>query len=95
MEEKIVSVILSVLKNLADEINGLEFATVDTKLYSGLGGYLDSLALVNLIADLEEALSDELGIELTLADEKIMSQRTSPFKDVKTLASYIAQQIKV
>lgn len=96
MEEKIISIILNVLKNSADdyEIEELKSANADTKLYSGLGGLLDSLALVNLITDLEESISGELNIELTLADEKMMSLKNSPFKDVRTLAKYITSQIK-
>ncbi|EAI8250801.1 hypothetical protein ACNGI0_03775 [Campylobacter jejuni] len=96
MEEKIISIILNVLKNSADdyEIEELKSANKDTKLYSGLGGLLDSLALVSLITDLEESLATELNIEITLADEKMMSLRNSPFKDVQTLAQYIANQIK-
>ncbi|RTI64637.1 hypothetical protein [Campylobacter jejuni] len=96
MQEKIQKLIINSLKNLADELENEELKnpTQNTKIY-GIEGLLDSLALVSLIADLEESLAAELDIEITLADEKTMSLRNSPFKDVQTLAQYIASQIKV
>ncbi|HEC2411457.1 TPA: hypothetical protein R2A53_001692 [Campylobacter jejuni] len=94
MQEKIQKLIINLLKNLADELENEELKnpTQNTKIY-GIEGLLDSLALVSLIADLEESLAAELDIEITLADEKTMSLRNSPFKDVQTLAQYIASQI--
>ncbi|HAA1524280.1 hypothetical protein AJ935_09545 [Campylobacter sp. BCW_6876] len=94
MQEKIQKLIINSLKNLADELENEELKnpTQNTKIY-GIEGLLDSLALVSLIADLEESLAIELDIEITLADEKTMSLRNSPFKDVQTLAQYIASQI--
>ncbi|EAI3414589.1 hypothetical protein ACAL30_001642 [Campylobacter jejuni] len=94
MQEKIQKLIINSLKNLADELENEELKnpTQNTKIY-GIEGLLDSLALVSLIADLEESLAAELDIEITLADEKTMSLRNSPFKDVQTLAQYIASQI--
>ncbi|WP_341465236.1 hypothetical protein [Campylobacter insulaenigrae] len=88
---------LDVLRNSADdyEIEELRSANINTKLYSGLGGLLDSLALVNLVADLEAELSKELNAEVTIADEKMMSLRNSPFKDVETLAQYISSIMEV
>lgn len=53
------------------------------------GGGLDSLGLVSFISDLESVLSDELEISITLADEKAMSLKNSPFRDAKALTNYI------
>ncbi len=60
----------------------------ETKLL-GRESKLDSLGLVNLIVIVEEKVSDILNIELTLADERAMSQKHSPFRSVQTLADYI------
>jgi acyl carrier protein len=62
--------------------------TPDAKLF-GRGGALDSLGLVNLILLVEERISDQYGVALTLADERAMSQEKSPFRNVQTLAEYI------
>ncbi|EBH4142632.1 hypothetical protein A0M30_03105 [Campylobacter jejuni] len=96
MKEKIQTLIINTLLNYGNdyEIEELKSVNSETKLYNGLGGCLDSLALVNLISDLEEILSEEFKKDIILADEKMMSSRNSPFKDVQTLAQYIASQIK-
>jgi D-alanine--poly(phosphoribitol) ligase subunit 2 len=55
---------------------------------------LDSLGLVNLIVAVEEQLSDDLELDLTLANEKAMSRRTSPFQSVDSLIDFIEEMIK-
>jgi acyl carrier protein len=50
---------------------------------------LDSLGLVALLMDIEEAFAVE-GTPIILSDERAMSQRNSPFRDVPSLVRYIA-----
>lgn len=50
---------------------------------------VDSLGLVRLLADLEQKLTDEYGVSVKLADERAMSQISSPFRTVRTLTDYI------
>jgi hypothetical protein len=50
---------------------------------------LDSLSLVTLLIDIEEGLLDA-GCEVSLSDERAMSQQHSPFRDVPTLVAYIS-----
>jgi len=57
----------------------------------GPGGALDSLDLVNYLADLEYRLDQEFGRELVLASEQAMSRGRSPFRDVNTLTEYIGE----
>jgi acyl carrier protein len=66
--------------------------SLDSKLFGG-GGPLDSMALVSLVVELEEYIEDEFGITVTLADEKAMSRRTSPFSRVSNLVNYINEKI--
>lgn len=63
--------------------------STDTVLF-GRSGKLDSLGLVNLIVSVEERVEEEFGIVITIADERAMSQRNSPFKSVGTFADYIS-----
>lgn len=88
--KNIEQIIFNALTNLADELESedLRNPNKDTKIY-GIDGNLDSLALVSLIADLESELSEKLNINIVLADEKAMSMRNSPFRDVATLTQYI------
>jgi D-alanine--poly(phosphoribitol) ligase subunit 2 len=60
----------------------------DARLY-GRQGVLDSLGLVSLLAAIEQALEDEYGVQVTLADERAFSQARSPFRTVASLAEYI------
>jgi acyl carrier protein len=65
----------------------------DAKLF-GLGAPLDSLGLVNLIVEVEEQLADELDVEVTLANEKAMSRRASPFQSVDSLLDFVEELIR-
>ncbi|RAX51428.1 hypothetical protein CCY99_09105 [Helicobacter sp. 16-1353] len=90
MQDKITKIIFESLKNLSDELDNPNLAnpTLDTPIY-GINGNLDSLALVSFIADLEERFNDELNLSIILADQRAMSLRNSPFRDVQTLLQYI------
>ena len=52
-------------------------------------GVLDSLGLVNLIVAVEQAVEDEFDESITLADEKAVSQKNSPFRTVGSLIEYV------
>ena len=53
-------------------------------------GMLDSLSLVSLIILVEEQISNATGVIITLADERALSQKNSPFRNVNSLAKYIS-----
>ena len=63
-----------------------------TELY-GTSGHLDSMGLVAFLVDIEESFQDK-EIEITLSDERAMSQSNSPFRNVQSLTDYIATLIK-
>lgn len=90
MQQTIEKVILEALEEINEELENenLNNPTSETKLYGGSGA-LDSLALVSFITDLEERISDEFDKDIVLADEKAMSQRTSPFRSIEALTNYI------
>lgn len=66
-------------------------ASITTELY-GENGHLDSMGLVAFLIDIEESLLDE-DLQITLSDERAMSQSKSPFRTVDTLVSYIEMLI--
>ena len=90
------NVVYECLKNLAQDLNIEEFLNPsdEMKIYTGFGGKLDSLGMVNLVAELEDILSSMLDKEVILADDKMMSSRNSPLKDVKSLIEYVDKKIK-
>ena len=60
----------------------------------GRKGILTSLELVTLIVNVEQKLSEEYDIFLTIADERAMSHEKSPFRTVESLSGYISMLIK-
>lgn len=88
--DKIEKIIIDTLVELNEELElqSLSSPSLKTKLY-GSSSELDSLALVSFITDLEERISEEFSKDIILADEKAMSQKTSPFRSVETLRNYI------
>ncbi len=91
-----------VLKVVLDSVAELNFQLDDshqlepspeTQLF-GRGSKLDSLGLVNLIVLVEEKTADAFGKTVTIADEKAMSQKNSPFRTVQTLAEYLFSLLK-
>lgn len=83
-------IILQGLKNINDERGPDEQIQidVDTRLF-GTDAVLDSLSLVSVIVDVESAVSAASGRDISLTDDRAMSQTVSPFSDVSTLTDYI------
>ncbi|MFY4756023.1 hypothetical protein ACOTV8_08400 [Campylobacter jejuni] len=96
MKNKVKQLIIKTLQSSAEdyEIEELKKADENTKLYNGFGGCLDSLALVSLVADLEDLLNEKFNKEIILADEKMMSAKNSPFRDVESLTNYVVVKIQ-
>lgn len=84
--------------NAVDEINELLppeqqlEKSADTVLFGG-EGKLDSLGLVTFIVAVEQKITETFNASLTLADEKAMSMRNSPFRTIGTLSEYIQQRL--
>lgn len=77
------------LANLAREDDQQLHVAPDALLF-GDGGQLDSMSLVALIIDIEEALGDA-GHSVMLTAERAMSRAQSPFRDVPSLVAYIEE----
>jgi len=59
----------------------------------GQGAVLDSVGVVSLIVDIEQRLEMDHAVTVTLASDKAMSQRSSPFRTVGVLADHICSTI--
>jgi acyl carrier protein len=84
----IKDVVFSVLEEIGSEYNNdeLKLPTEDTRLF---GRNLDSFGVILMVTEVEEKLSNVLGFNISLADDRAMSQKTSPFRNVKTLLDYV------
>ncbi|MDA0910439.1 MAG: hypothetical protein O2809_02610 [Proteobacteria bacterium] len=60
----------------------------ETPLF-GMGGILDSLALVTLVVTVEEMIEGQLGVSITIVSEKAMSAHRSPFATIGSLVEFI------
>ena len=88
-KERILDAIFSALEETNQQLpsGGQLKKSPDTILF-GRSGMLDSMALVSLIVSVEENIAEKLGIAITIADERAVSQKSSPFQTVKTLTDY-------
>jgi acyl carrier protein len=55
----------------------------------GSQSVLDSMHLVSLIVTIEREVEDAFGVALTLADERALSMKESPFRSIQSLADYV------
>src|SRR5260221_9049277 len=62
------------------------------RLY-GESGLLDSMQLINFLMIVEERMSDQLGIVMSIVSEKAVSQTVSPFNTVSALLEYLLEEV--
>ena len=88
-DEAIQEVVLQAMRstNLARDASSQLVVSPDAPLF-GPTSPLDSLGLVALLLDIEEALQ-ALGCDVMLSDERAMSQKRSPFRTVQSMTAYI------
>ncbi|WP_017305367.1 hypothetical protein [Spirulina subsalsa] len=87
--EKLIDLILQSIEEIGEE-QQIEVPTnlsPDTALF-GKNGLFDSLGLVSLVVALEQGIEDEFKLSLSLADERAMSQKNSPYRTIESLANY-------
>jgi acyl carrier protein len=84
----VISSLHEVLAMASADSPGASTITEDTCLI-GHEAALDSMGLVTLIVEVEQFLEEEYDVTLILADERAMSQKSSPFRSVRSLTDYI------
>ena len=92
--KEIEALVLESVQLLAEDFGlaALKSPNRDSQLY-GQGGALDSMALVNLIADIEEAIAEKYDAAIALADEKAISAKNSPYRSVASLAEAVIERM--
>jgi acyl carrier protein len=89
-----LAIVIASLKDTIEQF-GTEHAgevNADTVIV-GQGAALDSIGVVSLVVDIEQRLETDHDISVTLASEKAMSQRSSPFRTCAVLADHICATI--
>lgn len=70
-----------------------ELSAAEDSVLVGDGAPLDSLGLINLIVALEARVQETCGVEIGLIEAAGMNAEQSPFRTVRTLVDYLAEQI--
>jgi acyl carrier protein len=91
----VVDIIHTAVKEVMDQA-GLPppAALGDETVIVGPGAVLDSLGVVSLIVEVEQALEQKHDVTVTLASDKAMSAKNSPFRSVGVLADHVLETIK-
>jgi acyl carrier protein len=95
MKERLLQIIISVAGELNENLESKIPVEVGEKtaLY-GPDAALTSLGLVSLIVGVEQAIEEEFGQSITLADDKAFSLMKSPFRTIGALAEYASNLIE-
>jgi len=95
VRDKIFTIIKEALTELNEELDydSLKNVSEDTGIFGGEDG-IDSLALVTLVTDVEGAIFDDLDKTISLADEKAMSMRNSPYRSVGALLEFALSKLE-
>jgi len=91
MQDLVMQVVAELNPTLPDPVQMKSGAAA--ALY-GRSGVLDSMALVSLVVALEQLIEEEYGINVALADERAVSQSSSPFRTVGSLAAYAESRMQ-
>jgi len=87
---KIQKVIFDSIDEMNEQLDADDRLTkLDNTILFGPGSKLDSMGLVNLVIAVEQNIEEEFGVIITIADERAMSQKNSPFRSVASLTNYI------
>jgi len=95
VRDEIVKIICDALTELNEELDydSLKNADESTEIYGGDEG-IDSLSLVRLVTDVEMKVNDKFDSNASLASEKAMSMRNSPYRNVSNLADFALGEIE-
>lgn len=92
--ERVTALVYQAVDQINTELTEQHLGKDPSAVLFGKGATIDSMALVSFIVAVEEQILDELGLALTLVDEKAMSMERSPFKTLGTLIDYVQQRIQ-
>ena len=93
--QKIIKLIFYTIDEINSQLSKKQQLKKSTKtVLFGKDGNLDSLGLVSLLVIIEQNIEDEFDVSITIADERAMSQKHSPFRTIGTLADYIDMLLK-
>jgi acyl carrier protein len=89
MRRELITLISGTIRDLgAQQDISLPADLDDTTVLFGQNGVLDSMGLVSAVVAVEQAIEDRYGATVSLADARAMSQKSSPYRTIGSLADY-------
>lgn len=88
-----LEIVFSALRDAVDQNGGDASSVNDETVIVGPGAVIDSIGVVSLIVDIEQRLEMDHQISVTLANDRAMSQRNSPFRTPAVLADHIIETL--
>ena len=91
-EGKLAELVLRTVDEVNEELelgDRMRISSDTSAVLYGSGATIDSITLVSLVVAVEENLRRELGVSVTLANEKAMSMERSPFLTLESLIDYL------
>lgn len=82
-------IVVESLKEVFEQTGAAPPASItDDTVLVGNDAVIDSLGVVSLIVEVEQRLESGHGVSVTLANDKAMSAKNSPFRTVGVLADH-------
>jgi len=95
MNPQIVDLIIQISNDLNEQLkNKIEVGKRESANLFGENGVLDSLALVNLVVQVESAVEEKFGKSIILVDGENGNEKQTHFATVGSLAKYINNLIE-
>lgn len=89
--DAVAIVVTSLNEVFAQEGTPPPASVTDETVLVGPDAVLDSMGVVQLIVEIEQRVEQTHGISITLANDKAMSRRSSPFRTVGVLADHVIE----
>jgi acyl carrier protein len=86
---KALEVVLACLREAVEQSGGDATAVNEDTPIVGPGAVIDSIGVVSLIVDIEQRLEMDHQVSVTLASDKAMSQKNSPFRTAGVVADHV------
>jgi len=87
--EQALQAVITCLKEAVVQTGGDPAAVEEQTVIIGPGAPIDSIGVVSLIVDIEQRLEMDFQVSVTLASDKAMSQKNSPFRTAGVLADHV------
>lgn len=89
---EVENVVVEVVRDICNE-RGIESPTLDCDtILIGSEALVDSVGLVTIVMEIEERLSEDFAVEVSLTSDKAMSRERSPLRTIGSIRDYVVEQ---